>query len=427
MRAQARRAAMRRLGARGGAARARSASLAFAAATLACLWSADAFSIGIDLGAESTTVAASRSGGSARDVSVVPDDRGGRSSPSLVGFTEKHAARVFGADAESLRATCPRCVFSDPRSLMAVPLSALRDAASGGRGYPRGYASLDRSTASAFAEDPARGTARVPFPRALAARAEAEMAGGEGEGDVDDDDDGGFFFHPETLAAMLLEDAAGRAARAFDDEKTSSETSSSFMNMDTAALAVPGWWTQHQRRAFLDAASVAGFPKNKTTLVSETAAASAALAFRFQDEWNKEVLDKGGGKNEREPRSVVVALVGVGARRVGERRAFLCGSRGGFGVRIKEEETPSRRLADPRAGGGSAAGVGGRGRGRLGAGRSLSGGRRASREAVPGIRGFRGEFLGRVRPRGEGRNKKKRLKGESVGRDLGNTAPRRRI
>ena len=144
VRARARRAAMRRLGARGGAARARSASLALAAFTLACLWSADAFSIGIDLGSESTTVAASRSGGSARDVSVVPDDRGGRSSPSLVGFTEKHAARVFGADAESLRATCPRCVFSDPRSLMAVPLSALRDAASGGGGDPRGYASLDR-------------------------------------------------------------------------------------------------------------------------------------------------------------------------------------------------------------------------------------------------------------------------------------------
>jgi hypothetical protein len=274
VRARARRAAMRRLGARGGAARARSASLALAAFTLACLWSADAFSIGIDLGSESTTVAASRSGGSARDVSVVPDDRGGRSSPSLVGFTEKHAARVFGADAESLRATCPRCVFSDPRSLMAVPLSALRDAASGGGGYPRGYASLDRSTASAFAEDPARGTARVPFPPALAARAEAEMdSWSEGEGDAekkrdDTSDDGGFFFHPETLAAMLVEDAALRAARALDDGKTSSETSSSsssfsFKKMDTAALAVPGWWTQHQRAAFLDAAAVAGFRKTK--------------------------------------------------------------------------------------------------------------------------------------------------------------------
>ena len=340
MRARARRAAMRRLGARGGAARARSASLAFAAATLACLWSADAFSIGIDLGAESTTVAASRSGGSARDVSVVPDDRGGRSSPSLVGFTEKHAARVFGADAESLRATCPRCVFSDPRSLMAVPLSALRDAASGGRGYPRGYASLDRSTASAFAEDPARGTARVPFPRALAARAEAELAGGEGEGDVDDE--GGFFFHPETLAAMLLEDAAGRAARAFDDEKTSSETSSSFINMDTAALAVPGWWTQHQRRAFLDAASVAGFPKNKTTLVSETAAASAALAFRFQDEWNKDVF----GLEKREPRSVVVALVGVGARSAWASAVRFSADRAADSEYVSKKK--KRRLGDSR-------------------------------------------------------------------------------
>ena len=128
VRARARRSAMRRARARGGDTRARSASLVLAAATLACLASADAFSIGIDLGAESTTVAASRSGGSARDVSVVPDDRGGRSSPSLVGFTERHAARVLGADAESLRATCPRCVFSDPRSLVGVPLSALRDA-----------------------------------------------------------------------------------------------------------------------------------------------------------------------------------------------------------------------------------------------------------------------------------------------------------
>mgnify|MGYP006416213695 CR=1 FL=1 len=361
MRARARRAAMRRLGARGGAARARSASLALAAATLACLWSADAFSIGIDLGSESTTVAASRSGGSARDVSVVPDDRGGRSSPSLVGFTEKHAARVFGADAESLRATCPRCVFSDPRSLMAVPLSALRDAASGGRGYPREYASLDRSTASAFAEDPARGTARVPFPPALAARAEAEMdSWSEGEGDAekkrdDTSDDGGFFFHPETLAAMLVEDAALRAARALDDGKTSSETSSSsssfsFKKMDTAALAVPGWWTQHQRAAFLDAAAVAGFPKNKTTLVSETAAASAALAIRFSDEWNKEAQNGRGRKNEgREPnKSLVVALVGVGARSAWASAVRFSADRA-FDSEYASKKSPKKRhLSDAR-------------------------------------------------------------------------------
>ena len=361
MRARARRAAMRRLGARGGAARARSASLALAAATLACLWSADAFSIGIDLGSESTTVAASRSGGSARDVSVVPDDRGGRSSPSLVGFTEKHAARVFGADAESLRATCPRCVFSDPRSLMAVPLSALRDAASSGGGDPRGYASLDRSTASAFAEDPARGTARVPFPPALAARAEAEMdSWSEGEGDAekkrdDTSDDGGFFFHPETLAAMLVEDAALRAARALDDGKTSSETSSSssslsFKKMDTAALAVPGWWTQHQRAAFLDAAAVAGFPKNKTTLVSETAAASAALAIRFSDEWNKEAQNGRGRKNEgREPnKSLVVALVGVGARSAWASAVRFSADRAFDSEYVSKKSPKKRRLGDAR-------------------------------------------------------------------------------
>ena len=170
VRARARRSAMRRARARGGDTRARSASLVLAAATLACLASADAFSIGIDLGAESTTVAASRSGGSARDVSVVPDDRGGRSSPSLVGFTERHAARVLGADAEMLRSTCPRCVFGDPRSLVGA------DVAEDGRG-------------------------RVPFPSALA-RARAET--GPEAHDSDDFDS----FRPETLAAMVVEDAA---------------------------------------------------------------------------------------------------------------------------------------------------------------------------------------------------------------------------
>jgi hypothetical protein len=61
-----------------------------------------------------------------------------------------------------------------------------------------------------------------------------------------------------------------------------------------------------------------GFPKNKTTLVSETAAASAALAIRFSDEWNKEAQNGRGRKNQNEGRepnkSLVVALVGVGAR-----------------------------------------------------------------------------------------------------------------
>ena len=301
---------MRRARARGGDTRARSASLVLAAATLACLASADAFSIGIDLGAESTTVAASRSGGSARDVSVVPDDRGGRSSPSLVGFTERHAARVLGADAESLRATCPRCVFSDPRSLVGVPLSALRDAFG--------------ANVSASAEDEARGTARVPFPSALAARAEAETSdpGRTDDADADAAAAARRFFRPETIAAMVVENAARRAERAFATERKKYidapfESSSdghgafgAFGASDAAVLAVPGWWTQKRRRAFLDAAAVAGAPPSKTRLVSETAAAAVALARRFTDEWN----NARSTPRPDDERTVVVAFVGVGAR-----------------------------------------------------------------------------------------------------------------
>ena len=322
---------MRRARARGGPARARSASLVFVAATLACLASSDAFSLGIDVGADSTTVAASRSS-STRDVSVVPDDRGGRSSPSLVGFTERHAARVLGADAETLRSTCPRCVFGDPRSLVGADV----------------------------ADDLIDGRGRVPFPSALK-RARAET-GPEGIGIDSDDSDS---FRPETLAAMVVEDAARRASRATSEteplslrgrasssregervgrtpasrvtrasrvmDASSYEHSSSYAsNIATAALAVPGWWSQRRRRAFLDAATVAGIPRNKTTLVSETAAAAVILALRFQDEWNRDLANDVSnsnpkrGKRESERRfenvsdkrqkSVTVALFGVGAR-----------------------------------------------------------------------------------------------------------------
>ena len=327
-RARACRAAMRRARARGGPARARSASLVFVAATLACLASSDAFSLGIDVGADSTTVAASRSS-STRDVSVVPDDRGGRSSPSLVGFTERHAARVLGADAEMLRSTCPRCVFGDPRSLVGADV----------------------------AEHLIDGRGRVPFPSALA-RARAET--GPEEFRVSDS------FRPETLAAMVVEDAARRASRAtsevydisnenmnvfslrgregrsgepprvgrtpasrvttrasrvmdasYESYDSSYDSSSYASNIATAALAVPGWWSQRRRRAFLDAAFVAGIPRNKTTLVSETAAASATLALRFQDEWNRDLANDVSNSNERgskRQKSVTVALFGVGAR-----------------------------------------------------------------------------------------------------------------
>ena len=312
---------MRRARARGGPARARSASLVFVAATLACLASSDAFSLGIDVGADSTTVAASRSS-STRDVSVVPDDRGGRSSPSLVGFTERHAARVLGADAETLRSTCPRCVFGDPRSLVGADV----------------------------ADDLIDGRGRVPFPSALK-RARAET-GPEGIGIDSDDSDS---FRPETLAAMVVEDAARRASRAtseaearlvgrtpasstntrasrvMDASYESYDSSSYASNIATAALAVPGWWSQRRRRAFLDAATVAGIPRNKTTLVSETAAAAVILALRFQDEWNRDLANDVSnsnpkrGKRESERRlgenvsnkrqkSVTVALFGVGAR-----------------------------------------------------------------------------------------------------------------
>ena len=299
--------------ARGGRARARSASLVFVAATLACLASSDAFSLGIDVGADSTTVAASRSS-SARDVSVVPDDRGGRSSPSLVGFTERHAARVLGADAESLRSQCPRCVFGDPRSLVGADVADVLTNVEDGK------------------------ASRVLFPSALK-RARAET----GTGFLNSTDS----FRPETLVAMVVEDAARRAffsratseampsdrlgpsrgekvsvGRKESDASIYEHESNIASSIATAALAVPGWWSQRRRRAFLDAATVAGIPRNKTTLCSEVAAVSATLALRFQDEWNKDLNDidfswkgKGKGKGSKQ-KSVTVALFGVGARSV---------------------------------------------------------------------------------------------------------------
>ena len=304
---------MRRARARGGQARARSASLVFVAATLACLASSDAFSLGIDVGADSTTVAASRSS-SARDVSVVPDDRGGRSSPSLVGFTERHAARVLGADAETLRSQCPRCVFGDPRSLVGADVADVLTNVEDGK------------------------ASRVLFPSALK-RARAET----GTGFLNSTDS----FRPETLVAMVVEDAARRAffsratseampsdrlgpsrgekvsvGRKESDASIYEHESNIASSIATAALAVPGWWSQRRRRAFLDAATVAGIPRNKTTLCSEVAAVSATLALRFQDEWNKDLNDidfswkgKGKGKGSKQ-KSVTVALFGVGARSV---------------------------------------------------------------------------------------------------------------
>ena len=220
-----------------------------------------AASIGVDFGSESMTVALARS--SARDVTVVPNRLGYRSSPTLVGFAENGAQRLLGSDAAALSTMCPACVVADPRSMLGMPLAAARDAQSG-----RAVGAFNHTLVPS--RPAARGTARVTPPPSLLVEHSAAAP-----------------FEPEELVAMLLEDAASFAG----GEKP-----------ESCVVAVPMWWTQPQRHAMIAAAQIAGL--SHPTIVSEPAAAAMQLSHRYPP----------GPRGQKAPPPKTVALVSVGAR-----------------------------------------------------------------------------------------------------------------
>ena len=279
--------------------------------SLARLPATHALSLAVDVGAESTTVAATRTNGSTRDVQIVPDDRGGRSSPSLVGFTDKDGSRVFGTDASSLRLTCPKCVLTDPKSLLGIP------AGDAGEYWNPVYGSSgDWIMEHGSKNNEQEGFVRLTLPNVL-----RDAAAAESRKNIST------LLAPETTFAMLLEDAARRAYQSIGDNEKIEGTAPPYVkHVQTLSIAVPGWWSQYQKRQILQSAKIAGF--EKTALVSEGAAAAITLGQRLQDEWTKELKETMAAgsasiqSKDKVTHKVTVVLVGVGAR-----NSFACAAR----------------------------------------------------------------------------------------------------
>ena len=276
----------------------------------------NALSLAVDVGSETTTVAVTRRGGTTRDVAVVPDDRGERRTPSLVGWTEL-GDRVFGTDANSLRMACPSCVMTNPKALLGIPYE-----------FAETYWVLRYGDAGDWIHagcTNASGVVQIRVPKALQSAAFNEFGSTVPP------------LAPETVVAALLEDAARRAfvgtGEGIGDEgynckgTKQSTTNAQYRlspfvrKIETLSIAVPNWWSQAQRQKLLRAARIAGFAK--TALVSEAAAACVVLAQRMQDDWNKELKERlatcSSSKQTQFLKNkvygkVTLVVVGVGAR-----------------------------------------------------------------------------------------------------------------
>jgi hypothetical protein len=280
----------------------------------------NALSLAVDVGSETTTVAVTRRGGTTRDVAVVPDDRGERQTPSLVGWTEL-GDRVFGTDANSLRMACPSCVMTNPKALLGIPYEFAETYWGLRYGDAGDWIHMDGNNSS--------GVVQIRVPKALQSAAFNEFASTVPP------------LAPETVVAMLLEDAARRAFVGTGEEigdegykgkgTKRSTTNAQYrlspfvLKIETLSIAVPNWWSQAQRQKLLRAARIAGFAK--TALVSEAAAACVVLAQRMQDDWNKELKERlatcSSSKQTQILKNkvygkVTLVVVGVGARNSGK-------------------------------------------------------------------------------------------------------------
>ena len=192
--------------------------------------------IGIDLGTTNSCVAIMEGG----DATVVPNSEGGRTTPSVVAFTQSGERLVGGAAKRQAITNPQRTVFSIKRFM--------------GRRY----------------NEVARETEEVPF----------EVARGENDSARVDID--GKHYSPPEVSAMILQKMRQTVEEYLGEKVTQ------------AVVTVPAYFNDSQRQATKDAGQVAGLEVLR--IINEPTAASLAYGLAKEQKDEKvAVYDLGGG------------------------------------------------------------------------------------------------------------------------------------
>ncbi len=196
--------------------------------------------IGIDLGTTNSCVAVMENG----EPVVIQNSEGGRTTPSIVGFTSK-GDRVVGAPAKNQMVTNPKNTVYSVKRLIGHRFSELQ-----GEATKLPYKIVDNG------QD---------------CRVEIDENGSKKQ------------YSPQEISAFILQKMKKTAEDYLGSEVTD------------AVITVPAYFNDAQRQATKDAGKIAGL--NVQRIINEPTA--AALAFGFKEDQNKErtiaVYDLGGG------------------------------------------------------------------------------------------------------------------------------------
>ncbi|MEK7307783.1 MAG: Hsp70 family protein, partial [Nitrospirota bacterium] len=193
--------------------------------------------IGIDLGTTNSVVAIIQAG----EPTIIANQEGTRTTPSVVAFTEK-GERLVGQVAKRQAITNPENTVFSIKRLMG-----------------RKYDSPQAKTA----------TKRLPYKIVLAANGDAHV---EARGKV---------YSPPEISAMILQ----KLKQAAEDYLGESVTE--------AVITVPAYFDDSQRQATKDAGKIAGL--NVLRIINEPTAASLSYGMDKKKEEKIAVYDLGGG------------------------------------------------------------------------------------------------------------------------------------
>ncbi len=195
--------------------------------------------VGIDLGTTNSVVAVMEGG----EPTVIANAEGGRTTPSVVGFT-KNGERVVGAAAKRQAVVNPENTVSSVKRLMG------RRADDPETAHARNLVPYTISAGSA-------GDARVEVPQT------------------------GKNYSPQEISAMILEKLK-RDAEAYLGE-----------DVDSAVITVPAYFNDSQRQATKDAGKIAGLEVKR--IINEPTAAALAYGLDKGADETILVFDLGGG------------------------------------------------------------------------------------------------------------------------------------
>ncbi len=195
--------------------------------------------VGIDLGTTNSVVAVMEG----REATVIANAEGGRTTPSVVGFT-KSGERVIGAAAKRQAAVNPENTVFSVKRLM-------------GRRYEEPEVQRARDVLPYEIIEGGAGDARVRVPQ------------------VDK------VFTPQEISAMILEKLK-RDAEAYLGEP-----------VDSAVITVPAYFNDSQRQATKDAGKIAGLDVKR--IINEPTAAALAYGLDKGEDETILVFDLGGG------------------------------------------------------------------------------------------------------------------------------------